>query len=106
MVDTLGWGAQGPRLDTRQQVFSYFIKILVFSLYFASITSFIVMLMLDYPLRVNLKKVESGYSKFSMLLPNVQSPRLSRLVWNRRLGKIDLGNLTISFASGFLMELL
>ena len=39
------------------------------------------MLMLDYPLRVNFKKIESSYSKFSMLLPNVQSPRLSRLVY-------------------------
>ena len=38
------------------------------------------MLMLDYPLRVDFKKIESGYSKFLMLLPNVQSPRLSRLV--------------------------
>ena len=27
------------------------------------------------------KKIESGYSKFSMLLPNFQSPRLRRLVW-------------------------
>ena len=26
------------------------------------------------------KKIESGYSKFSMLLPNFQSPRLSQLV--------------------------
>ena len=43
------------------------------------------MLILDYPLRVNQKKIESGYSKFSMLLPNVQSPRLSRLVCNRNL---------------------
>ena len=55
-------------------------KILVFPLYFPSITSFISILMLDYPLRVNLKKIGSSYSKFSMLLPNVQSPRLSRLV--------------------------
>ena len=38
------------------------------------------MLMLNYPLRVDLKKIKSGYSKFSMKIPNVQSPRLSRLV--------------------------
>ena len=92
MVNTLGCGAQGQRFDPGQeQVFLfYFTKILVFPLYFASITSFIFMLMLDYPLRVDLKKIESGYSKFSMKIPNVQSPRLSRLVCIHGTGYIQL----------------
>ena len=83
MVNTLTCGAEGQWFDPGQHqvFFSYFIKILVFPLYFASITSSISMLMLDYTLRVNSKKIESGYSKFLMSLPNVQSPRLSRLVW-------------------------
>ena len=32
------------------------------------------------PFKADSKKIESGYSKFSMLLPNFQSPRLRRLV--------------------------
>ena len=47
------------------------------------------MLMLDYPLRVDLKKIESGCSKFSMKIPNVQSHRLSRLVCLKRYQKYD-----------------
>ena len=82
MVKTLGCGAEGQRFDPeQQQVFFFnFTKILVFSLYFASIASFMFMLMLNYPLRDDFKKINSGYSKFSMKIPNVQSPRLSRLV--------------------------
>ena len=82
MVNTLGCGAQGQRFDPGQhQVFFHFFnKILVFPLFFESIASSICISMLDYPLRINSKKIESSHSKFSMLLPNVQSPRLSRLV--------------------------
>ena len=82
MVNTLGCGAQGQRFDPGQhQVFFHFFnKILVFPLFFESIASSICILMLDYPLRINSKKIESSHSRFSMLLPNVQSPRLSRLV--------------------------
>ena len=68
--------------------FFNFTKILVFSLYFASIASFMFMLMLNYPLRVDLKKIKSGYSKFSMKIPNIQSHRLSRLVCHEGLYKI------------------
>ena len=50
------------------------------------------MLMLNYPLRVDLKKIKSGYSKFSMKIPNVQSPRLSRLGCSRQLSE------TVNFA--------
>ena len=67
-------------IPSNNKFFFNFTKILVFSLYFASIASFMFMLMLNYPLRVDLKKIKSGYSKFSMKIPNVQSPRLSRLV--------------------------
>ena len=83
MVNTLGCGALGPGFNPGQQqgFFPFFTKIVVFFVFFASIASSICMLMLDYPLRVDLKKIESGYSKFSMSIPNVQSPRLSRLVW-------------------------
>ena len=44
--------------------FSYFIKILVFPLYFASITSSISMLMLDYPLRVIQKRLKAVIQNF------------------------------------------
>ena len=71
---------RGSLPGRNKSFFPIFTKILGFPLYFASSTSSICMLILDYPLRVNQKKIESSYSKFSMLLPNVQSPRLSRLV--------------------------
>ena len=40
------------------------------------------------------KKIESSYSKFSMLLPNFQSPRLCRLVCSlgNRFSNLDIGS--------------
>ena len=66
MVNTLTCGAEGQRFDPGQHqvFFSYFIKILVFPLYFASMTSSISMLMLDYPLRVIQKRLKAVIQNF------------------------------------------